>query len=393
MPEFTSTLGNEPGNSSLLHRMETIYEEVVRLSEILPRTHPTEERPILIGSLLENAGYLLRRPQALASVKKNSTVVDKILFTLSEEDLRSWFENASLTGLKATLKQAVENAFEAGLSEQKEERERFVNLAMEGLAKRERFAGVLRSLARWEQQHGPLASDLHHRHQVLQAEINKVDTALRSSTLSLEFVDEERRAERDLLEESLREGAWWYSATSENNDFSAMVLGASPTTLARSSRVIEVLQTTKTPPQRHISSEELWSFDLGLLNEEQRAWMHRHSLSCKECRQALMMLSEGEEAIEEALHLPEESLRKHRKQGEVFDHPLFRVQLLFSGKKHRLWLEEKREGVLSQASLTNGSPLRRIASGYELQLSSRPQRSQRLRVTLTTGEEILIPLG
>lgn len=393
MPELT-----DPAASGSLHprfrdRLDASHAELLRLSGALAKRPHPEERAILAGALLGTAGYLMRRSRMLSSLDKNTSDVEQVLSTLPKEDVNAWLADASASGLKMTLKRAADAAFEAGLSEDEKEREDHTNQALEGLAERERLAGALQALGRWEQLQGPLEERASRRRDALTAEVGRIDTALRSSSIALAHLNDERRAERDLLEENLRADAWWYSHHAENNDLSAMILGASPSTLAQPARVTEALKATQTPPSRHLSSEELWDFDLGLLGEDQRAWVHRHTSACADCRRALQALSEGDEAINEALGLPAARPQAERETEVVFEHPLFRVLALQNSKKPRIILEEKKAGALSSALPMAGIKPRRLRNGYEFQLLSRPQGTLRLQVVLATGEKLSVPVG
>lgn len=62
-----------------------------------------------------------------------------------------------------------------------------------------------------------------------------------------------------------------------------------------------------TPPRRHLSSDDLWRFDMGLMSEEERARVEAHTAKCTDCEQAVQALDEGEDAIDEALEQEEES--------------------------------------------------------------------------------------
>ena len=369
-------------------RLDATRAELKRLSEALARRPHPEERAVLAGALLGTTGYLLRRSGAFAA---DTAALDAALAALPREDLQAWLAGASAAGLRRALQHAADAAFEAALGEEEGERERYQTTAMEGLAERERLASALHALDRWEQLQGPLDDRARRRREALLSETSRIDASLRNTAVTLAHLNEERRAERDLLDEPLREGAWWYSRHAGNDDLAALPFGA-PVSLAPSPRATAALQAVHTPPTRHLSEEELWAFDLGLLDENQRAWVHRHSLSCADCKQAIRALSEGEQAIHEALGQSPPRQAAETDHEVVFDHPQFRV-LAFSGKKPRLVLEEKRPGSLASAQPLAGIKPRRLRDGFEFQLPPRLREPLRLRVALSGGEELTVPVG
>lgn len=366
-------------------RLDATRAELRRLSEALARRPHPEERAVLAGALLGAAGYLLRRSRAFAD-----PAVEAQLAALPREDLQAWLASASASGLRRALQHAADAAFEAALSEDEGEREGHHTAAMEGLAERERLASALHATDRWEQLQGPLEERARRRRDTLLGEIARIDASLRSTAVTLTHLNEERRAERDLLDEPLREGAWWYSHHAQNDDLANLPFGA-PASRAPSPRATAALLAVQAPPTRHLSEDELWAFDLGLLDENQRAWVHRHSLACADCKQAIRALSEGEQALHEALGLTPPRQSVETDHEVVFDHPQFRV-LTFSGKKPRILLEEKRPGALSGAQPLAGVKPRRLTNGFEFQLPARLREPLRLRVALSGGEELAVPV-
>lgn len=392
MPDLTDADASGPVVFSRARgRLDATHAELKRLSEALARRPHPEERAILAGALLGTTGYLLRRTRASTASPGAANSPEHILAELPREDVQSWLTGASAAGLRRTLQQAADAAFEAALSEEEGEREGYKESALEGLAERERLASVLHALGRWEQLHGALDDRARRRRDALAHEIARVDEALRSSAVALTHLNDERRAERDLLDQPLRSTSWWYGHLADSDELAAITLGASPT-LSSLPRALELLDVASNPPTRHLSPEELWALDLGTLGDDQRAWVQRHAASCAGCRRDLQALSDGEEALLETLGLSAPRQAVETEHEVIFEHPQFRVLAFRATRKPRLVLEEKRQGALASAHPLAGVKPRRLRNGFEFQLPPRGKEPLRLQVLLASGEEVSVPV-
>ncbi|MCS6899397.1 MAG: hypothetical protein NZX77_06465 [Polyangiaceae bacterium] len=392
-------------------RLASSRAELLRITEALARRPHPEERAILTGTLLGTIGYLLRRPCLLTSTDLPPTDLDRILADLPREDLQAWLASASVTELRRTLQRAADAAFESTLAEEETEQESLREIALEGLAKRERLASIFHALDRWQQLHGPLDERARRRYDALALEASRIDDSLRASSVALTPLNDERRAERDVLQETFRASSWWYTRHADRDDLAALPLGASPSLFPLSPRTSAVLQILKAPPSRHLSSDELWASELGTLEEHQRAWIQRHTASCASCHRALQALNEGEEAIREALRqlrqgaTPRDQEAPRRRswgvvtsgsipkdQEVLFDHPRFRVLACPIAENSRILIEEKQPRAVATVHPVGGLKPRKVRQGFELTLPSHGKEIPRLRLVLASGEEIVAPL-
>ncbi|MCU0654862.1 MAG: hypothetical protein MUF64_06110 [Polyangiaceae bacterium] len=382
----TAASGASPGG------LESSLHELQRAAAALARRPPPEERAALAGALLGAAGWLLRRSLAVQTAGlAPPSALDELLLQLPREDLHAWLAGASSAGLLRALRQAQDDAFEAALAEAEDEQDLLLRRATEGLAERDHLASQLHAVARFQQLAGPLDDRARRRLDALRDDAARIDRSLRPGSVALASLNETRRAHRDLLDEPLRADAWWYSHLADRDDLASLPFSSSPPDTA-SPRVAQAFQNLHTPPSRHLSGDELWDLEMGLLDPNQRAWVHRHALSCADCKQLLQALADGEEAIHEALGQASPRPQVEIDHEVVFEHPQFRV-LAFSSKKPRLVLEEKRPGALADAQPLAGVKPRRVRNGFEFQLPPRHREPLRMRVTLTSGEELTVPVG
>jgi hypothetical protein len=391
MPDLTPDTSGPALPPQVRGRLASSRAELLRLADALvQRPHP-EERAILAGALLSTAGYLLRRSRAVASADLDPAYPECVLGDLSRDDLQAWLTVASVAGLRRTLQKAADSAFEAALADDADERERLREIALEGLAERERLASALHALDRWELLHGPLDDRARRRRDALALEASRIDDSLRASSVALTHLNDERRIERDSLEDSFLASSWWYARHADRDDLAALTLGVSPN-LTSSPRVSAAIRIVNDPPKRHLSAEELWAFECGFLDGDQQAWLQRHTASCGECRRAMQALSEGEEVIiQEALGQPARIASKSEHEL-IFDHPQLRVLASRVAKKSRILLEEKHPGVIAAVHPVGGIKPRKLRQGFELALPLRNKEPLRLRLVLVSGEELLIPL-
>jgi anti-sigma factor RsiW len=96
------------------------------------------------------------------------------------------------------------------------------------------------------------------------------------------------------------------------------------------------------PPRRHLTDEELWRFDLGMMSPEERARVDSHTAQCGECAQAVLALEEGDAAMEEALALDEEGMPS-APGARTSRAPVSARPQAARHPEHREVLEEKRD--------------------------------------------------
>ena len=157
------------------------------------------------------------------------------------------------------------------------------------------------AIDRWESLKGEElkgAEDLRER-------LFELDERFRKRARFLVGLNRRRRLERDLLDEAARETAWWFALRADCDDLLRLLAGTATATseqhLAGCSLCRDDLKRSRLverPPERHLTSEDLWNLDLGLLPAEERRELKRHAESCKACGQLMHAMEEGEKAIE-----------------------------------------------------------------------------------------------
>jgi hypothetical protein len=255
-----------------------------------------------VGGTLEAAGDLLRR-----SGRVGTQAVEPALRGLTRPQIETWLQGLKIAELRSTLLKAAEEAVEAGLGEGGEESELWRTSAMEGLSARDRAASAARALGQWEALHGALEGTAAQRRTEFLQALGKMDAALRPRARWFIPLNPHRRQERDLLDKNEQLQAWWFSARADCDDLVA-TWTQQPRSLSSHLQSCPDCRADLSdtgivdePPRRHLSSDELWRMDMGLMPAEERARMESHTQSCSECAQAVLALEEGDEAIAEAL--------------------------------------------------------------------------------------------
>jgi hypothetical protein len=112
-----------------------------------------------------------------------------------------------------------------------------------------------------------------------------------------------------MLDPNERAQAWWFSARAECDDLVA-TWTQQPRSLtphlqscAECREDLAEAAVVDQPPRRHLSADELWRFDMGMMTPDERARMDAHTAQCSDCAQAVLALEEGDDAIEEALDM------------------------------------------------------------------------------------------
>jgi hypothetical protein len=264
--------------------------------------------PLPVGELLEVVGDVLRRSDRLGTEG-----VEEALKGLPRSEVEAWLRNQKPQALQPLLLRAAEESMEVALGEEGEEAELWRASALEGLASRDRAASAARALVTWEMLKGPLDGDAAAARERFLGTLGQLDTALRPRARWFIPLNDERRAERDLLDPVERPGAWWFSARAGCDDLVASWTGRplkNPEHLrecagCRADRADTAV--VDSPPRRHLTDDELWRLDAGEMNREERERVEAHTAGCGECAQAVLALEEGDLAIEEALELEDDA--------------------------------------------------------------------------------------
>ncbi len=362
----------------------------------------------LDAGALEVIGDLLRRGTRLGSEG-----VERALRGLSRADIDTWLRTQKPEALQPTLLRAAEEAAEVAFGDEGEEAEVWRTSSLDGLSARDRAESADRAIGRWESLHGPLEGDAAARLRAFRDGLGRLDTALRPKARWFIPLNPQRRAERELLDAAERSRAWWFTERADCDDFIA-ALGERPErpsphlqTCPECRADLSGSQAVEAPPRRHLSADDLWRFDMGLMSATDLKWVDGNTEKCIECAQAIWALEEGDEAIEQSLEgepaAPaarargaESSARRpgaarHPEQREVLEERReFRVVLVRERQRARLLVQPLAgRSVTAAVFLTPGKPSIKPQSGPEglsFDLGTGGGRSAHLMVKVGTSE-------
>ncbi|MFP2910330.1 hypothetical protein ACLESD_35885 [Pyxidicoccus sp. 3LFB2] len=336
------------------------------------------------GEVLEAAGDCMRR-----SSRVGIEGVEGALRGLGRPQVEAWLKAQKPQSLQPVLLRAAEEAVEVAL-DGGEEADMWRASALEGLAARDRAASAARALAAWEGLHGPLEGEAAQLRDRFLSTLGTLDSSLRPRARWFIPLNPQRRQERDLLEPAEQDTAWWFSARADCDDLVATWTGRPQTQTphlqdcgdCRSD--IADAAPVDAPPRRHLSADDLWRFDMGLMTEDERSKVDAHTARCGECAQAVLALGEGEEAVEEALDMEEGSVgpsarnsrapatqrpsaARHPEQREVLDERRdFRVVLVRERQRVRLLVQPlSGRTVTAAVFLSPGRPSLKPTQGPE----------------------------
>jgi hypothetical protein len=338
------------------------------------------------GEVLEAAGDLLRR-----SSRVGIEGVDAALRGLGRPQVEAWLKAQKPQSLQPVLLRAAEEAVEVAL-DGGEEAEMWRASAMEGIAARDRAASAARALVAWEALHGSLQGEAVQLRDSFLSALGTLDSSLRPRARWFIPLNPQRRQERDLLEPAEQDTAWWFSARAGCDDLVATWTGTPQTLTPHLQDCVDCradmadAAPVDAPPRRHLTADDLWRFDMGLMTEDERAKVDAHTARCGECAQAVLALGEGDEAIDEALDMELEegaggraarssrapvsqrpSAARHPEQREVLDERRdFRVVLVRERQRVRLLVQPlSGRAVTAAVFLSPGRPSLKPTSGPE----------------------------
>lgn len=360
---------------------------------------PPEGNPGRIGDQLVAAGELLRRTRA---VGVEPSEVESALQQVTKTVLDAWLQEDPCTGVEAALKRALEEGAEAVLGEDAEERQVWSASGFEALLSRDRAESMRVALDRWESLHGAVVAGSES----FRGRLVALDERFRKQARWLVGLNDRRRLELGLLDDGDREEAWWFGRRSECDDLlkllAGLVVADGHPHLAECAdcrRDLERSRLVENPPPRHLSSDDAWKMDLGLLSAGERRAIREHADHCKECQQILYAMDEGEKAIEELER--EDDVPTSRPAGPrartrrtvVEDRREFRVVLVRGHGRIRL-LVEPREARGFAAATVSLPPQRSVltprhtSDGLEFDLGEDKDlegRTARLLLKITEG--------
>lgn len=254
------------------------------------------------AAVLVAAGTLLRRSQSFGVSRAQ---VDGGLRHLPREAVLSWLASEPADAASAALALAVDEAIEAALADDDGERSTRSAGAFAALAGRDRLESALAGLARYEAVTGALAGDGSWRRDQLAHQVARLDADTRKRARALAALNVERRRERDLLDNGVREAAWWYADRADCDALAQLLAGKAvePAHLASCAQCradVEASAVVDAPPSMHVTEDDLWRFEAGELDALEARRVSRHAERCTECALALSAMRDGDVAVEEA---------------------------------------------------------------------------------------------
>jgi hypothetical protein len=382
------------------------------LSRYQSRRHQLTGATASAGGTLEAAGDLLRR-----SSRAGAEGVEPALRALTRPQVETWLQSVKPAELRTRLLKAAEEAVEVALGEDGEEAELWRTSAMEGLTARDRAASAARALGQWEALHGPLTGEAARRRTEFLQALGNIDAALLPRARWFIPLNPQRREERDMLDPNERTQAWWFSARADCDDLVATWTQQSRSltphlqSCAECSADLVETAAVDQPPRRHLSSDELWRLDMGMMSPDERARMDAHTAQCSACAQAVLALEEGDEAIEEALDMEAEGAgspaartsrapvprrpgARHPEQREVLEERRdFRVLLVRERQRVKLLVQPlSGRTVTAAVFLSPGKPSLKPTQGPEgisFELGAEGGGARSAHLTVNAGGEIL----
>ncbi|AGC42971.1 hypothetical protein MYSTI_01639 [Myxococcus stipitatus DSM 14675] len=366
------------------------------------------------GAVLEAAGDLLRR-----ATRMGTEGVEAALRGLGRTAVETWLQAQKPQALQPVLLRAAEEAMEVVL-DGGEEAEVWRASALDGLAARDRAASAAVALAAWEGLHGSLQGDAARSRDAFLAALGSLDSLLRPRARWFIPLNPQRRQELDLLEPAEQETSWWFSSRAGCDDLVATWTGGPQTSSSHLQGCVECradiadAAPVDAPPRRHLTQDDLWRFDMGLMSTDERERVDAHTARCGECAQAVLALGEGDDAMEEALEMEEgeagvtraarssrapvsqrPSAARHPESREVLEERRdFRVVLVRERQRVRLVVQPlSGRTVTAAVFLSPGRPSLKPTSGPEglaFDLSSASSTGARsAHLTVQAGTETL----
>lgn len=255
----------------------------------------------VIGRLLR-AGALARRSHAVGLSRGE---VKALLSGITPVELTTALEPTRLRGVRAALLQAAEEAVEAALAEDDEERRIWRHSAWEALSGRDGLESLKTAAELCDGSEGDGAEAVVQWKQ----QLAEVDRTLLPKWRWFVALNDQRRVERGLLDDDQRPASPWFSARMECDGLIAALAGEalSPVHTAHVAGCADCQRDLRRTasvgdggPRWHVGSELLWRYEQGQLTEEERGRIERHTRTCRACAKAVRLLADGEDAIAEA---------------------------------------------------------------------------------------------
>jgi hypothetical protein len=288
---------------------------------------------------------------------------------IGAEDARKFLASLDVDVESRRLARACDAALECAIADDDAERAAHEAMALEALGARDRIESAL--VVAEEIALG--SDDVRARLGSARAAIAQLDRAARSGAAVLVGINGARRAARDRLAAQFRGRAWWWSERAECDAFVAVLRGgeidaAHVASCAACRADRERAKIADAPPPRHLTADDLWSWDVGAMSKEERRRVERHTARCVECKHAIDALADAERAIHESESPPP-------LEGDVVaQHEAFVVRLRRDAKRIRLVVEPRGGAVVKSASLVGAARARRTTQGLELAVAASSAR-------------------
>ncbi|MEW5740486.1 MAG: hypothetical protein AB1938_16280 [Myxococcota bacterium] len=352
----------------------------------------------LVGRVLEAAGDLLRRSEAVAV---DGGHVSTVLTLISEQALKSWSDGVQLPELRTRLQRAASQAVEAAIPDSPEDGAQLTSWAMQDLHARDRLESALVALESLASKGRGDARMLVER---LRRAVEDVDAACRPSAPALSALNGLRRGEAALLDAAHRARAWWFSDRSgiEDDALVQVLGGETKGRLPAAEKRADGIVTRKRA--RRITYDELFRFDLGLATTAEAEVLKRQATEDPELKLVMAAMEEGERAIEEVtkddpplrsapVPLPVEP--RGAPPEVVEERAEFKVLVFRTRARVQVVVQPRRPDRFAAAAVyrsdepERGLPARSGELGHEFDLGS-PEavagRSARVVVKLTDGQ-------
>lgn len=353
---------------------------------------------------LEALGELGRRQKALGLSRAH---VDTALRSVSAQQLVEALKSVDVPRLGSELNQSATEALELALSETAEEREVWLDSAWSLLLERDAAESILWAAEAWMAVHGTSLEVALH----LRAALAQLDEGTRRRTWTRHWIalNDLRCQEQPLLDDEARARAWWLDERSQCAPFLGFLRGEAASPGSPDSQHLEhcpdcrrdvsLAAAVVDPGERHLGSEQLWSYLHHELLPVERRDLERHLARCADCEKARALLAlEEPEAAEPAATRPDspgtaspsEPRGTRRRDDEprwVEETGAFRIGFAREAGRLRLRVA-RRSGALTAAAVfleNSPSPLpsKDAVDGWSFDLGPEAERiGQRLRVQL-----------
>lgn len=304
--------------------------------------------------VLADVGDLLRRSNVL---KVDASALELKLSSCRVEEVRKQLDGESHQALQMALKSAVEEALQAHFCEDPAEQQQWREAAAQSLLRRDRMQSQLRALEFLAVQHDALVSLA----ELMEQRMRELDGRVAPHARALVPLNAFRRDERDLLNATEQQAAWWFSARSDCDPFLEALAGKTDNPHTPTcEECLADLERTKLvlKPPSHLTADVAFDLDLGVLPKAVEQRYRTHAVTCPPCRALLDASAAGDEAIEELdseVTAPPERSSRRREEQTLHEGKDYRVILRRRQSSWRLLIAPRTGTTIASATLTVSS--------------------------------------